>query len=277
MLGRATSSDIDPVVLSFFRWSVAGLVFLPFAVVPLLKDWPVIRQHWQLLILMGVLGVGGYNTFVYLGLQHTTATTALLINSFIPIFIIAISRVFLGERLGMRKSLAILISGLGVAILLLQGSLSNLMALRIEQGALWIVLASFTWAVYSISLRWRPPQLSARGFLLFTIICGVLSLSPFYVWGLWQGRTLEPTPTNLLTVAYVALFASIGAFLLWNQGVKLVGAATAGQFIHLMPLIGTLLAVVLLGESLHWFHGIGAVAIFGGVALALTPSANGNR
>jgi drug/metabolite transporter (DMT)-like permease len=95
-------------------------------------------------------------------------------------------------------------------------------------------------------------------------------LIPFYLYVLSQGVYLEMNSPNLLTIAYVALFPSIGAFLLWNQGVKMVGAATAGQFIHIMPVLGTLMAVVFLGEQLFWFHILGAIAIGAGVFLSLS-------
>jgi drug/metabolite transporter (DMT)-like permease len=272
VIARAMATSIDPLTLSFWRWALALVVFLPFSLRALLRDRKIILRHWRWVLAMGVLGVAGFNSFVYLGLQYTSATNSLLINSFIPIFILLISRLFLGGRLSPRRSIAIVISTLGVAILLLQGDLENLLALQVGRGDLWILLAALTWAVYSIGLRWRPTALSASAFLLGTMVCGVVVLFPFYLWTMAQGNGLVMTPANLLTIGYVALFASIGAFLLWNQGVQLIGAATAGQFIHLMPLFGTLMAVLMLGEVLYWYHLLGAVAIGSGVLLTMTDS-----
>ncbi len=270
VLGRAMSLDIEPVTLAFWRWMIALLAFLPFSIMALIRDWPIVRKNLPLLIVMGALGVTAFNTFVYLGVRHTTATNALLINSFIPIFIIILTRIMLGVSMSMRKIIAVLISSLGVLMLVVKGDLQNLLALQINQGDLWILLAALFWALYSISLRWRPMGLSSSGFLLFTMLVGVVLLIPFYLYVLSQGVYLEMSSPNLLTIAYVALLPSIAAFLLWNQGVKMVGAATAGQFIHLMPVIGTLMAVIFLGEQLFWFHVIGALAIGAGVFLSLT-------
>jgi drug/metabolite transporter (DMT)-like permease len=274
VLGRAMSLDIEPITLSFWRWMIALLVFFPFSIMALIRDWSIIRKYLPRLILMGALGVAAFNTFVYLGVRHTSATNALLINSFIPIFIIILTRIILSVSLSLRKIIAVLISSMGVLMLVVKGDMQNLFALQINFGDLWVLLAALCWALYSISLRWRPVGISATGFLLFTMLVGVVLLVPFYLYVLSQGVYLEMNSPNLLTIAYVALFPSIAAFLLWNQGVKMVGATTAGQFIHIMPVLGTLMAVVFLGEQLFWFHLIGAVAIGAGVFLSLTEKAS---
>jgi drug/metabolite transporter (DMT)-like permease len=206
-------------------------------------------------------------------LQHTSATNALLINSFIPVFIILLSALWLREPVSMRRLLAIGVSGFGVVALIVQGNIDNLLALRFNPGDLWILLAAASWAIYSISLRWRPAGLSAAAFLMVTMLIGVVILLPVY-W-LFDDQKLVWNAPNLLTVGYVALFASISAFLLWNHGVRVIGAASAGQFIHMMPLLGTLMAIVFLGEVLRWYHLLGALAI--GLGVYLTMSDPGQR
>lgn len=269
IIGRAFATEIPPITLSYWRWFTALAIFLPFSFRYLIRDWHVIRANLVLLTFMGILGVAGFNTFVYLGLQQTTATNALLINSFIPILIILLSRIKPGISFSAKKLVGIVVSTAGMIMLVTHGSLGNLLAFRINQGDLWILLAAFIWATYSISLQWRPAELSAAGFLLFSMIIGVLVLSPFYWLNIFEEPALEINMPNLMGIGYIAIFASIGAFLLWNQGVKLVGAGTAGQFIHLMPVFGTVLAVLFLGEQLFWYHIAGAIAIGSGIFLSL--------
>ncbi|MEJ1383545.1 MAG: DMT family transporter [Candidatus Sedimenticola sp. (ex Thyasira tokunagai)] len=269
VIGRAIATDIPPITFSYWRWSLALALILPFTVKSLITQWPIIRANLLPLIFLGLLGVSGFNTFVYLGLQETTATNALLINSFIPILIILLSRIIIGTPITPGRLAGILVSTIGVLLLVVQGSLENLLSLKINQGDLWILAASFIWAIYSIGLRRRPADLPAQTFLLVTIIVGFLILSPIY----WFNPLNEPifslNTGNLMAIGYVALFASIGAFLCWNQGVKIVGAGSAGQFIHLMPLFGTAMAIAFLGEQLYWFHVVGAVAIGTGILLSL--------
>ncbi len=269
VIGRAFSSDIQPVTISYLRWCTALLIILPFTIKSLLSQWPVIRANLPLLIFMGTFGVAGFNTFAYLGLNKTTATNALLINSFIPILIILLSRIMPGTPITLAKFTGILVSTCGVLLLVSRGEIANLIEFKINQGDLWVLLAAFVWAIYSISLRWRPVELTAAVFLSFTMIIGVLILSPVFWLNLHHEPAFEFNSSNSFAIAYVALFASIGAFLFWNQGVKIVGAGTAGQFIHLMPVFGTFMAIVFLKEQLFWFHIVGAIAIGSGIYLSL--------
>lgn len=269
VIGRAFATDIPPITIAYLRWSVAFLVILPFSASAIISEWPIIRKNIKLLIFMGIVGVGAFNTFAYIGLSDTTATNALLINSFIPILIILLTRIFPGTPITTKKIFGILVSTLGVLLLISQGDLGNLIAFKLNKGDLWILLAAFTWAVYSISLKWKPAGLSALAFLGFTIFVGMLVLSPIYWFNLFHELSFVASPSNLMAIAYVATFASIVAFLFWNHGVSIVGASTAGQFIHLMPVFGTIMAVVFLGEQLHWFHFLGAMAIALGILLSL--------
>ncbi len=269
VLGRAFATDIAPVTLSYLRWCVALICFIPFSWRALLAQWPLIRQHGWKLVFMGTLGVAGFNTLAYLGLHSTSATNALLINSFIPILIILFSRIYPGVAISPLRLIGIVISTAGVLLLVSRGELAKLLAFEFNVGDLWILGAAMIWAIYSISLRWRPAGITAPVFLTVTMIVGVLVLSPIFWLNLNHEPAFEATPENLLAVAYVAWFASIGAFLFWNQGVKIVGAGTAGQFIHLMPVFGTTMAVVFLNEQLYWFHFAGAAAIGLGILLSL--------
>ncbi|MCP4076642.1 MAG: DMT family transporter [Gammaproteobacteria bacterium] len=269
VIGRAFSTDIQPLTISYLRWSTALVVILPFTLKSLVSQWSIIRANLPLLIFMGVLGVACFNTFAYLGLNKTSATNALLINSFIPILIILLSRIKPGIPITAAKFIGILISTCGVLLLVSRGEINNLLAFKINRGDLWVLLAAFVWATYSISLRWRPAELTAPAFLSFTMIIGVIILSPLFWFNVLNEPPFVASTPNLAAIVYVALFASIGAFLFWNQGVKIVGAGTAGQFIHLMPVFGTIMAIVFLGEQLFWFHIAGAVAIGSGIYLSL--------
>lgn len=273
ILGRAFATDIPPVTLSYWRWVTALLIFLPFSYKGLLQEMAIVRAHLVPLIMMSALAVSGFNTFVYLGLQHTTATNALLINSFIPIFIILLSRVMVGTPIFFRQLLGIVISTVGMMVLVTSGDIQTLLGLDFNRGDLWMLLAALCWATYSISLKWRPQQLSAKSFLLIAMIFGLLLLAPFHWFNVFDEAPMVYNVNNLVVIVYVAVFASIGAFLLWNQGVRMVGAGTAGQFIHLMPVFGTILAVVFLGEQLFWFHFLGALAIGSGIYLSLAKKA----
>ncbi|MFO6423210.1 DMT family transporter [Motilimonas sp. KMU-193] len=268
VFARYVASDIPPISLAYWRWTLAMCLILPFTIKPIWRQRQLIKTHWLKLCLLSTVGVAGFNTCVYLGLQTTTATNGLLINSMIPILIILCSLV-LGVKIRLLQGLGVFISLLGVIFLVCHGELERLYHLSINSGDLWVLLAALLWAIYSIGLKVKPAELSAMAFLGFSISVGSLVLSPIY-WFNWVDEPAwQLSWQNGSAVVYTAVFASLVAYFCWNQGVKLVGASTAGQFIHLMPVFGTVLAVVFIGEQLAWFQLMGAMAIGSGIYLSL--------
>lgn len=268
VLGRALHAELPPIALSFWRWLLALMILLPFAARPLWSQWPVLRRSWRLLALLALLGVSGYNTFLYLGLQTTSATNGVLLTSAIPVLIVGLSFVLLHQRIDWAQALGIALSLLGVAVIMTQGQPARLFGLALDRGDLWILAAAMTWAVYSVCLRWRPAGLNPLAFLAAIMILGLIPLLPLYLWELSQGRTLAPTPVNLAALGYVALFPSVVAYISWNYAVAVLGANRTGLFIHLIPVFGALLAMLLLGERLAVFHAAGIGLIVTGIWLA---------
>jgi len=275
VLGRAVHGVIPPLALSFWRWALALLIVLPAAWPYLRHDWPLVRRHWLMLFGLAVLGVTNFNTFVYLGVQTTTASNAVLLVATTPVIIVALS-LLLGQRLNTVQILGILVSLTGVAVIVAKGEPQRLLQLRLNPGDLWVLGAALSWALYSIALRWRPPGLHGLSFLCATIGLGLLPLLPLYAWELAQGDGFEVNTVTGAVLGYVALFPSVLAYVFWNRAVHEVGAARSGQFIHLMPVFGTLLAVLFLGERLHPFHLLGIVLVATGIVLT-TGRRSGKR
>jgi drug/metabolite transporter (DMT)-like permease len=268
VLGRALHAEIPPLALSFWRWLLALLILLPFSYRRLLAQWGRVRDGWRVLALLAVLAVTNYNTFAYIGLQGTTATNAVLLTSTTPVLILALSWALLGQRIAAGQGLGIALSLAGVAVLVTEGDLGRLARLRLSAGDLWILAAGVDWALYSVCLRWRPADLDPLVFLTATIALGTLPLAGLYVWDLGQGHRFDPTLRNLAALGYVALFPSVLAYVIWNRAVAELGANRTGQYIHLLPVFGALLAVTLLGERWRWFHWVGIVLIGAGIRLS---------
>ena len=267
VIGRAVHGVVPPVALAFWRWAGAFAIALPFAWPHLRRDFPILRRHWAMTVLLSVTGVAAFNTMVYVGLQSTTALNAILLQSVLPLCIIAWVAVLFGERPGPMQTFGILVSLAGVATIAGQGSLRTLAALSFNPGDLWVLGAVVSYAFYSALLRKRAPvhQLS---FLVARFALGTLVLVPFYAAELAGGRFIEWSAPALLAIVYVAIFPSFLAYLAFNRGVELIGAGRAGQYVHLMQVFGTILAVVFLGELFHVYHGIGIALIAAGLVLA---------
>jgi drug/metabolite transporter (DMT)-like permease len=267
VVGRALHGSIPPIALAFWRWTGALLIVLPLAYPRLRTQWLLLRRSWKKLFLCGLLGVGCFNTFIYIALQTTSATNALLINSTIPVLIIFLSWIFCGTLLTRRQALGVLVSLAGVITIVCRADLNMLLSLRVNSGDLWVLVAVVCWSVYTLLLRKRPAGLHPLSFLTAIIVAGLLGLAPFYAWELSQGFRMTLTPLTFAGLCYVSLFASVLAFIMWNHSVDRIGANRAGLFLHLMPVFGTILSIIFLGEAFHLFHAAGIGLIFSGIYL----------
>jgi drug/metabolite transporter (DMT)-like permease len=268
VLARALHMEITPIALSFWRWAIALLILLPFVHSGLWRQRRLLWRHWPVLTLFAVLGVTNYNTFAYLGLQHTTATNGVLLSSVTPVVIVALSFLLFGVRLRGVQLFGILLSLAGVVLIATEGRPVMLARLELNHGDLWILAASLDWALYSVFLRWRPAELEAKTFLAAIVAIGLLPLAVLYAWDLAAGHRFALNACNLAAIGYVALFPSVLAYVFWNRAVAEMGPNRTGQYLHLMPAFGAALAILLLGERLQAFHLVGAVMIAAGIVLA---------
>ncbi len=268
VLGRAVHTVFTPFSLSFWRWAVALVVLLPWVWSSLREQVPLLRRYWRILLLLSVLGVVNFNTFVYIGLQTTTATNALIMLSVTPVLIVGLSFVLLRQTVTLWQIVGIVVSLLGVLIIISRGDTKALLAREVNSGDLWVLAAVGSWALYSVCLRWRPADLKPLNFQATTILLGMLILTPLYGWDLAQGRTIAINPATVGTILYLALFPSILAYIFWNRAVAELGANRTGQFLHLMPAFGAVLSILFLGERLYNFHFVGIALIALGIWLA---------
>lgn len=267
VLGRAVHADIPPVTLSFWRWAVAGAVLIPLAGAAALAHRRTLLMHWRLILTLAVLGVVSFHIAVYWGLQTTTATNGSLIVATLPVVIPVLSFFINGDVLTGRQAAGIALSLVGVAIIVFRGSLSAVVGLALTPGDGLMLIAMVVWALYSVLLRRVPAELPRLALLLAIVGVGIVFLAPLYAWEVASKGGIALSWSNLLSIAYVALFASVIAYICWNSGVDQVGANVAGQFIHLQPASAAILAIAFLGERLAIYHAAGIAAIAVGIVL----------
>jgi len=267
VIGRAIRHDVPPIALAFWRWVVALLLILPLAAPHLRAQWPLIRRHWRWLAVFGVLGTGFYNALAYLGLQFTTATNGLLLNSFIPIMIATFSWLFLGKPLRRSEWAGIGASFLGVLVIVARGDPRVLLDLHLNVGDLWVLASAVAWAAYTLLLPHRPAALHPYAFLAAIAVVGLIAMLPIYAWEIHSGRWILPSLKAYLAIAYTGIFPAFLGYLLWNRGVVEVGPSRAGLFMHLMPAFGMLLSVIFLDERPMLYHLAGISMIFSGIFL----------
>lgn len=271
LVARAVHNDITPFALAFWRWSLACVLLLPFVMVPLLKHLSALRAAgWRLLVLAAV-GISAYNSLLYSAAQTTVAINITLVSTCLPLMTFIGTGLLLGEWPQRRAWLGMAIAALGLLILITQGRWSTLASLSFTKGDIIMLLAVADWALYSLLLKhWAKylqpiPPLVLLGTLM---LLGVPMILPFYLLELSNGAQIDVSATTLGAIGYTAVFASLVAYLAWNHGIRVVGAAKAALTTYLMPVFTAILGWILLGEGLQVFHWIGGGLIFTGLLLA---------
>lgn len=267
VLGRAVRLDVPPIGLAFWRWTGASLIIIGFAWPHLRREWPLVIQHWKIILLLSFMGITVFNTLIYTGLQFTFAINALLMQSTMPVVIMLMSYVFFRDVINGWQGFGIVLSMAGVVTIIAQGQLAVLLGLSFNAGDVLVFIAVLCYATYSVFLRQRP-TLHPLTFIAVSFIWGTLMLSPFYIWEHTSGRVMQFNLVTALAVGYVMIFPSILSYLCFNRGVDLAGSNRAGMFLHLMPAFGSLMAIVFLGERFQLYHLVGIALILSGIVLA---------
>ncbi len=274
IVGRMAAGHIPPVTLSFLRWSLAFLIILPFAWKHLLHDWGAIRERLGIMIVLSITGIGAFNTLQYWALEHTQALNTLLLQSAGPLVVAVWSLALLGIRLTLAQTAGIMLSMAGVLIILMHGDLTKLSNIEFNRGDLIFLIALAIFGLYSV-LSLKRPGIHALSFVAFTFGAGAACLIPLFVWELFTRPLMQIDAANLLSLFYVAVFPSTIAYLCFNRGVQLIGANRAAPFFHVVPVFGTVMSIIFLGEHPQVFHFIGFALVLTGVFVASRkPQAN---
>lgn len=267
VISRGMHAAIPPMSLSFWRWSVALLILCCFGLRHLIAERKLVVEHRKFIITQGVFGVAGFNSLIYCAIQTTTAINAVLVNSCIPVIIVVISWLMYNDKLSPRQFFGVCLSLSGVVLIISQGKLSTLLELHFNKGDILVFIAAIFWAFYSANLKRYPKGLHPFAYQTGIVIVGLTVISPFYILELYSGKTMVLSTNSFITIGYVALFASVLAFIFWNHAVTILGANIAGPFIHLMPVFSTILAVIFLGETLTANHIQAICLIFSGILM----------
>jgi len=268
ILGRLIAGVWSPFALSLWRWGLAFLVLLPIAGPALWRHRAVIRQHARLIVLLGILSVGLFNTMLYVALNYTSAINVSLINSTTPIMILLLSRILLGARMSPPVIAGVGLGLIGAAIIVTRGDIGSVLALQFNIGDLIQTVAVLIWALYSVLIQRHPVKLPPLVLQLAMIAVGLPLLCVIFLVMPSSGAQLPQQWSDVALLIYLALGVSLGSTLLWNLSIMRVGARIAGFFNYLTPPIVALMSVLILGEHLRPFHGLGFVLILIGILLA---------
>ncbi|RLA74595.1 MAG: EamA family transporter [Epsilonproteobacteria bacterium] len=270
VLGRFVKDDITPFELAFFRWFFVFAMISPILITRHKKILNCLKQNFIILTTLSILGITAFNTLLYSALTKTTTTNALIINSTVPILILIMSFFILKQNIYLFQTIGIVFSTFGVIFLILKADISNIFVLQFNSGDIVVVIASITWALYSVLMKLKPKELDNLEYFAIVVAIGFVLLLPVYLYQGYSWRQeIEMLENNYWVFLYVSIFASVLSYYLWHLGIEKIGPTKTGQFTHLMPIFGIVIASIFLNETLEMYHMIGAVFIAAGIYLSL--------
>ena len=264
----ATIYEIPPFSLNFFRWLFAGIILLPFTFKEIFLKKNYIKANIGLFIILGITSITVFNSIVYYSLYFTQVITGVLMISTIPVWIILISSLLKIEKTNIYQIFGILLSLIGVVAIITKSDLEVIKGLEFNKGDLSIIVAMFSWAIFSTLLKKKKLKVSQITLLQVVIIFGLIFLTPIYIIELLLGNYIILDKPFFLTLAYVVIFPGLLSFLFWIKGISVIGANRSGIFLHLMPIFGSVFAIIIFKEKIMFYHLIGAIFIIFGIRIS---------
>ena len=269
IVGKAASIyEIPPFSLNFYRWLFAGIILLPFTFKEILNKKNYILENIGFFIILGITSITIFNSIVYYSLYHTQVISGVLMISTIPVWIMFIASLLKIERTNIFQIIGVILSLTGVICIITKADLELVKNLDFNKGDLSMVVAMFSWAIYSALLKKKTYKVSQIALLEVIIICGFVFLIPVYFIEMSLGYKVILKTPFILTLSYVVLFPGIIAFFFWIKGIGYIGANRAGVFLHLMPIFGAIMAIIIFNEKFMLYHFLGAIFIIVGIILS---------
>lgn len=265
--GRMAAGEWEPFTITGVRWLCATLLLLPFAWNPIKKDWLVIKQNWLTLFLLGSLGMAAFNLLMYWSLNYTTAINVSIEQASMPVLIMLANFFILSQRVRWLQIVGLLMTLCGVLLTTTAGEPQRFFVEGLNRGDAIMLLACVFYAGYTFGLRWRP-DIHWLSFLFVIAIAAFVTTIPFVTWELVQQPFVLPSFHGWMVLLYVIVFPTIVSQLCYARGVQLLGSNRAGLFLNLVPIFGSVLAVLILGESFRWYHFVGLAMVLAGIGLA---------
>ena len=275
IVGKAASLfEIPPFTLNFYRWTFAWLILAPFTIKEIIEKKNYIFGNIKLIIILGITSITIFNSIVYYSLNFTQVISGVLMISTIPVMIIVFCWLLKIEKTNIFQILGVIFSLCGVVVIITKANLTILLNLNFNKGDLWMVVAMFSWALYSALLRKKKLELSQLSLLQTIISAGLVFLLPAYLIELSLGYRANIHLPFILTLTYVVLFPGLASFILWIKGISIIGSNRAGIFLHLIPIFSTIFAIIIFKEKFMIYHFIGAILIVTGIYLSNKKVAN---
>ncbi|KQX55655.1 MULTISPECIES: DMT family transporter [unclassified Ensifer] len=265
--GKMAVGHVSPMMLTTLRWVFALIVILVLMTPQIRRDWDKIRKHWLQLLAYGAIGFTTFNALLYSALKYTSAINAVILQAGIPMLIFLFNFALFRTKASIAQVIGFTVTLVGVLVTAAHGDVTSLLSLEFNFGDALMIAACIVYAGYTVALRYKP-TMHWQSFIAAPAFGALLSAIPLLFWEIGTGTAIVPDTTGWVIVLYAAIFPSLMSQVLYVRGVEMIGANRAGLFINAIPVFGTLLSVMLIGETFHLFHLVALLLVLGGIAIA---------
>jgi len=264
----ASMYEVPPFSLNFYRWFFAWLILAPFTIPEIIKKKDYIISNYKLFIVLGVTSITIFNSIVYYSLNFTQVISGVLMISTIPVMIMFFSSILKIEKTNIFQVIGVVLSFLGVIIIITKANFEILKNLNFNKGDITMVIAMLSWALYSTLLKKQKYEISQLSLLQVVMSFGLIFLIPIYFIEYQLGFRITLEKPFILILSYVVLLPGLASFILWIKGISIIGANRSGVFLHLMPIMSAIMAMIIFNEKFMFYHMLGACFIISGILLS---------
>ena len=264
----ASMYEVPPFSLNFYRWFFAWLILAPFTIPEIIKKKDYIIRNYKLFIVLGVTSITIFNSIVYYSLNFTQVISGVLMISTIPVMIMFFSSILKIEKTNIFQVIGVILSFIGVIIIITKANFEILKNLNFNKGDITMVIAMLSWALYSTLLKKQKYEISQLSLLQVVMSFGLIFLIPIYFIEYQLGFRITLEKPFILILSYVVLLPGLASFILWIKGISIIGANRSGVFLHLMPIMSAIMAMIIFNEKFMFYHMLGACFIITGILLS---------
>lgn len=270
VVSRVVLEHMEPATLSLARLVIGSLVLVPLALAQRRDGARLSRADRWNIFWMGFIGFAAAFAFGNWGLALSRATNAALLITVEPIALILLSPLVLGERLTRRESIGAAVTVAGAIVVVINGIPWLSVALAPHwRGDLLLVLSGLAYTAYSLVGRDVLARHRALPVTAWSILWGTATMVPFAAAEWAAGQRPTWTPAVIFGTLYLGLVITALGYLLWNWALERVEAPRLAVFVNIQPLVGALLGVLLLQETLTVYTVGGGALILLGVQIAV--------
>lgn len=265
--GKLAVGHISPFLLTSMRWGISLAAGLALGLPRLATDWPIVRRHLPLLFLYGAIGFTCFNAAFYTAAKYTSAINIVIIQAGMPLIIFIANFLLFRIKVTSGQAIGFALTMAGVLVTTSNGSFEALATLQLNRGDALMLLAILFYGGYTVALRWKPPM-HWMSFMIAASAAAFITTLPFAIWEIASGAAIYPDLRGTAIGFFTALLPGFVAQVTYIRGNELIGSNRAGLFINLVPIFGTLMSILVIGETLHFYHVAAIVLVLGGITLA---------